>query len=215
MVYIDDVVQTENIYIFGVLIAYLIYETSMLGMCGFQIYRCFSVKIEDSMIQLKYCLMTIFIIILSNFYLARIFWLLGMFIEYPTTVCEILNYMPGLILMGLGMTICYYWTTIFIRSNINFADVKKLKYGRIAFFCYISLVTLSLIFTLWIIIDFYSYRYITRFDYLWQNLYLLNFVLCLLITFTLLFSGRRLSEFLICYAYHENGPQLSSRVLYI
>lgn len=212
MVYIDDVVQTDNKYIIGVLIAYLVYETLMLGMCGFQIYRCFTVKLEDSMIQLKYCLMTIFLIILSNNYLVRIFWLLGLFIEYPTTVCEILNYMPGLILMGLGMTICYYWTTIFIKSNINFADAKKRKYGHIAFACYISLVTLSLIFTLWIIIDFYSYRYITRLDQLWENLYLLNLFLCLIIIFTLHFSGRKLSEFLLCYAYHENGPQLASRV---
>ena len=209
MVNVDDVVHTENRFILGVLIVYLAYESLMLLMCGFQIYRCFSVKLEDSMIQLKYCLMTIFLIILSNSYLVRIFWLLGIFIEYPTAVCEILNYMPGLIQMGLGMTISYYWAAIFIKSNINYADAKKRKYGWIAFVCYISVVILSLFLTIGMIIDYYSFKYITKLDHLWENLYFLNLSLCLLITFTLLLSGRKLSEYLICYAYHENGYQLS------
>lgn len=122
--------------------------------------------------------------------------------------------MPGLILMCLGMTICYYWIAIFIKSDVNLPDLKKQQYGRLILCCYCFLVLISVSLTIWIIVDFYSTKSIATFDYLWQNLFLLNGVLCLLNSFTLLISGRKLSNHLQQYAFHENGAVMSGRVRY-
>ena len=66
MVYADDVVHLNDPYSRGVLIAYLVFECVLIGVCSYKLYWCFRVKLEDSLIQLKNCLMTILMIILSN-----------------------------------------------------------------------------------------------------------------------------------------------------